>query len=133
MFATHPLGRHHHPMPVCSLLCLWDLQDRFGEALLLISPGLAPQACAHCYVCGQLAQWGEPCVLHFDTDCPEEDWTRTMAGGKVVRWIAAITGKSATSRHLERAAEIAVLYPRITPEEVALRVIEEIDGPTGLR
>lgn len=133
MYATHPLGDHPHPMPVCGLLCLHELQNRFGEPLLLISAGGAPTVCTHCYVCGQLAQWGEPCVLHFGTDCPEEDWAGTITGGSVVRTIALITGRPATARHLSRAAEIAVIHTQLTPDEVAFRVVEELDGPTGLR
>jgi len=133
MYATHPHGEHDHPMPVCSLLCLLDLQHRFGQPLQLLSPGPVPSFCTHCYVCGQLAQWGEPCLLHYDTDCPEEDWVATLTGGSVIRTITILTGRPATARHVTRAAEIAVIHSQLSPDEVAFRVVEELDGPTGLR
>ena len=126
MYAMLPRGLQGHPMPVCSLGCLFLLQLRHGSALLLVPPADEPRFCSHCLACGQLAQWGHPCVLHPATDCPEENWCATTIAGEVIRAITVLTGQPATNEQIELAAQISATEPFEPPTQIARRVTSDL-------
>lgn len=132
MYATLPWGPQGHPMPVCSLGCLFLLQLRHGVPLLLVPPADEPRFCSHCLVCGQLAQWGNPCVLHPGSDCPEENWCATTIAGEIIRAITVLTGEPATTEQIELAERICATEPFQAPNEIARRVTADPNDRHGM-
>ena len=126
MYACLPTDPDTPFMPVCGLSCLFELQLLHGAPLLLVPAGGEPRYCSHCLICGQLAQLGNPCILHHATDCPENYWEATTTGGAVIRAIAMLTGKPATTRQIERAAKMAAAKPHLAPELLALHATSDI-------